>query len=203
MDTKNLSQNDFDIVLKEYEHTIFVPKQKPLHQFFLCPVGLIGAGKTTVLKPLAEKLSLIRISGDEIRKLLHDRGFGYDQTWEIGSTLVKKFAHEGYSIANDTDGATPKTREALEELVRKLNAKVVYIHINPPEEFILNKLRNFKHTWLYRDGEQAIKNYYERKSLHENLHLPYTFTFDTSADNLEEQINKAVDIIKTKSDNNL
>ncbi|MDE1944098.1 MAG: hypothetical protein KGH97_01205 [Patescibacteria group bacterium] len=46
-------------------------------QVFLAPVGRVGAGKTTVVKPLAERLGLVRISSDEIRKLLKERGLGY------------------------------------------------------------------------------------------------------------------------------
>ena len=201
-ESERLSQETFDSVLKEYEKSITLPKQKPAQQFFLCPVGLIGSGKTTVLKSLSEKLSLVRVSGDEIRKLLHNRGLGYDQVWEIGSILVKKFAHQGHSIANDTDGATSRTREALEELAQELQAKIIYIHINPPEEFILNKLRTFKHTWLYRNAEQAIENYNQRKPLHKNLSLPYVFTFDTSVENLGSQIEEATRLIKLESGNN-
>ena len=132
---------------------------------------------------------------------MHDRGLGFDQVWEVGSLVVKKFAHQGYSIANDTDGATPRTREALEKLSAELGVKLLYIHINPPEEFILSKLKNFKHTWLYRDSDQAIKNYYERKPLHQNLQLPYLFTFDPSANNLEEQLAKAEELIRVETGN--
>ncbi|MFH1170183.1 MAG: AAA family ATPase [Candidatus Vogelbacteria bacterium] len=198
---KKLPQEVFGATVVEYEHSLFLPEQKLRHQFFLCPIGLIGAGKTTVLKPLAERLSLVRISGDEIRKILHDKGLNYDQVWEMGAALVKKFAYQGYSVANDTDGATPKTREALEKLSLELGSKLLYIHINPPEDFILNKLKNFKHTWLYRDSDQALKNYYDRKPLHQNLNLPYFFTFDTSADNLEEQINRAEKLIRLETGN--
>ena len=197
-----LTEKLFQEIVEEYKKSIVIPDEKPKHQFFLCTVGLVGAGKTTVIKPLASRLSLIRISGDEIRKILKSKGLGYDKVWNIGDTIGIEFARQGYSLANDTDGATPKTREALEKLANELGTKVFYIHINPPEEFILNKLRNFKHTWLFKDGDQAIENYYQRKHLHENLNLPYLFTFDTSANDLEEQINKAAVLIKSESGNN-
>lgn len=201
MEDKILSQEDFNLVLQEYEQLIFIPKQKPINQFFLCPVGLVGSGKTTVTKPLAERFNLIRISGDEIRKILHDKGYGYEKVWDIGSLLAEKYARLGYSVAMDTDCATLRTREALEKLAKELGAKVIYIHINPPEDFIINKLKNYRHSWLFKDGEQAIENYKQRKPLHERLNLPYLFRFDTSSSNLEQQIIESEKLIKAETGN--
>jgi len=45
-------------IKKEYEDTLVFPVIKPDPQFVLCPIGLVGAGKTTVMMPLAERLSL-------------------------------------------------------------------------------------------------------------------------------------------------
>ena len=54
---KELPKAEFKKILEEYRKNTVVYKQKPARQFFLCPVGLVGAGKTTVLKPIAERLS--------------------------------------------------------------------------------------------------------------------------------------------------
>ncbi len=194
-----LPDDKLNSIIEKYCASLVVPKDKPKKQFFLCPVGLIGSGKTTVLKPLAEKLNLVRISGDEIRKILYDLGFDYDRTWEIGSMVVERYAREGYSIAHDTDCATPKTIEAINKLSKELGAQVVWVHVNPPEEFILNKLRKYKHTWLYRDGEHAISNYLSRKKVHENLPMNFLYSFDTSKPNLDEQIEQASEVILNKT----
>ena len=197
---KQLVEGDFLDVCSEYEASLGLPQSNPASQFFLCPVGLIGSGKTTVMKALSQSLSLLRISGDEIRKILYDRGFGYDKTWDIASSLVRKFAHEGYSIANDTDGATLKTREALENLAKELGAKVIYIHIYAPEEVIIKRLKNRK-SWLFKDGQEALDNYYARKPLHQNLSLPYIYTFDTSRTDMEGQIEEAITLIYQATNN--
>ena len=81
-------------IVEIYKPQIKIPKIKPEKQFFLCPVGLIGSGKTTVLNLLSERLSLVKISGDEIRKILKDRGYGYDLTWNIGKVLIQEFANK-------------------------------------------------------------------------------------------------------------
>jgi len=62
---------------------------------------------------------------------------------------------------------------------------------NQSEEFIINKLKNQKHSWLFKDAEDAINNYLARKPLHQNLDFPFTYTFDTSKSNLNEQITEA------------
>ncbi len=186
-----------DEIIEAYKPQIQIPESKPEKQFFLCPVGLVGAGKTTVLKPLSEKLNLVRISGDEIRKILKEHGYGYDLTWEIGQKIVTELVRQGYSIAHDTDCATPRTQEYLAKLAQEVVAKIIWIHINPPEEFIINKLKNFKHTWLFKNGGEAIENYLSRKPLHENLSMPFAYTFDTSRGDLNEQIEEGLVAIQS------
>ena len=189
-----------DKITSLYEKQLIVPGHKPTHQFILCPVGLVGSGKTTVVKPLSEKLSLIRISGDEIRKLLKENGCGYDEVQEIATIVTRKYLDQGYSVCSDNDCVTEKTRKIMNELQTKYGLQLVWIHINPPEEFILNKLRNLKPNWL-GTAEQMVENYYQRKPLHQNLHFPFTYTFDPSRENLSQQIDEAAEIIRKTTNN--
>ncbi|MFH1129375.1 MAG: AAA family ATPase [Patescibacteria group bacterium] len=179
-----------------YESTLEIPKNKPKNQFVLCPIGLVGAGKTTVISPLSKKLSLLRISTDEIRILFKKDGLDWGQAREIAYGLVKKYLHQGFSVAVDIDCVTERARNYIAEAQKELDLKVIWIHINPPEEFIINKLKDYKHDGvLFKDAEDAINNYFDRKPLHQNLDFPFTYTFDTSKSNLDEQINEAVDKI--------
>ncbi|KND49223.1 MAG: hypothetical protein AB203_02395 [Parcubacteria bacterium C7867-008] len=184
-------------VLEQYEASLFVPPQPTRKQFILCPVGIVGAGKTTVLKPLAEKLALVRISGDDIRFLLKQRGLSYDGVVSIGAAISKKYLSEGYSLALDSDAASPRSKEVIEDAQEEFGVIPIWVHINPPEDFILNKLRTYKHTWLFKDADQAVQNYMNRKELHENLEeYPFVYTFDTSKTDLATQIAEAVAIIE-------
>lgn len=184
-------------VAKEYEKTVVMPEQKG-KQFLLCSVGLVGAGKTTVLKPLAEKFGLVRISTDEIRKILKEKGYGYKAAESIALSVGEKYARQGHGIAIDADCSRAEKRREIEEVARKINIPVIWIHVNPPEEFIINKLKNYPHTWLFKDAEQAIQNYYARKPLHEKLDFDFTYTFDTSRSDLGKQIDEASEKIKRK-----
>jgi shikimate kinase len=178
-----------------YLQQIVVPAHKPSKQYLLCPIGLVGAGKTTVVKPLAEKLSLVRISGDEVRKLFKESGYGYERVYEFAFEIIRQFISEGFSICIDSDCAG-KIEQIKKEAATK-NLTLVWIHINPPESFIINKLSNLTPNWL-GTAEEMVANYYERKPLHKDIALEYTAVFDTSLPDIRKQIESSVSIIRKK-----
>ena len=190
-----ITATSYQNIKSTYLQQIVVPAQKPSKQYLLCPIGLVGAGKTTVVKPLAEKLSLVRISGDEIRKLFKKMGYGYEKTYDLAFELIRQFISEGYSVCIDSDCAGKI--EKIEKEVRGKNLLLVWIHINPPESFIINKLSNLTPNWL-GTAEEMVTNYYERKPLHKDIALNYTVVFDTSLPDIQEQIESSVSTIKKK-----
>lgn len=194
----DLLDNKFNIIKKEYEKSLVVPLKKQSRQFFLCPIGIVGAGKSTVVKPLAKKFSLLRISTDDIRKILKKKEYNWKRAPELAFNLIEKYARRGHSIAIDADCVRPSKREKIEKLAKELTVKIIWIHINSPEKYIINKLRKFKHTWLFKDANDAIQNYFARKPLHQKLKLPFIYTFDTSRNNLKKQINSASALIKAE-----
>lgn len=175
-----------------YEHTLTIPDAKPTHPYLVCPVGLVGAGKTTVMKPLSKKLGLVRISGDEVRHLLKERGFNWKRVYDINSRLIQKYLSLGYAVGIDSDCSTHV--ETLKNMGSEVGAQIFWLHINPPEEFILKKLEQYNHTWLFANAVIAIGNYAMNKKRNERnpVRVPYLYEFDTSKNNLEEQIDEAV-----------
>ncbi len=180
-------------IKNKYLQQIVLPTEKPSKQYLLCPIGLVGAGKTTVVKPLSEMLSLVRISGDEIRKLFKEQGYGYDRVHDLAFELIDHFLTRGHSVCIDSDCAG--NIERIKKVAGKLDIQIVWIHINPPEEFILNKLSNLKPNWL-GTAEEMIANYHERKSVRKDIDLDFTVVFDTSRSDIQEQIESSVSIIK-------
>jgi len=192
------SQEALNEVAQEYEKSLSIPETKPSPQWMLMPVGQIGAGKTTVVKPLSKRLSLLRISTDEIRQMLKERGYSYEGAREIAHGISDKYLALGYSLAIDANTGSPyglahnkRTDEAFPGVQK------IFIHINPPEEFIIEKLRNFKHSWLYRDGEHAVANFQASKEKFVLPDLPFVFTFDPSRDDLEKQIEEGASTIES------
>lgn len=191
---RNLTDTELETILSETEDSLVIPDSKPKHQILLCPVGLVGAGKTTVVEPLSQRLNLVRISTDEVRKRLKEKGYNLVRTIEIGKKLIERYLQKGYNVAIDADCSGQY--ELVSALTTNTPITPVWIHINPPESFILNKLKTFKHSWLFKDAGEAIANYHRRKPLHENLDMPFVYTFDTSREDLSQQIEEAVEQIR-------
>ena len=188
-----INETTYQKIKRLYLQQIIVPLSKPAVQYLLCPIGLVGAGKTTVVKPLSEKLDLVRVSGDEIRKLFKEQGYDYSKVYDLTFELVNHFLANGYSVCIDSDCAGKI--EQLEEVSQKQKLKLVWIHINPPESFILNKLSKLKPNWL-GTAEEMVANYHERKSIHQDLDLDFTVVFDTSRSDIQEQIESSIPTIK-------
>jgi len=197
----DIPQELLDVVTEKYRSQIQVPNNKPLHQFLLCPVGLVGAGKTTVIKPLSKKLDLVRVSTDEIRIILKQKGYNYSGVRDISYKVAKYFLDQGYSVAIDANCGTDETRRYIEEIAKKYQLPTIWLRVNPPDDFVVHKLQNFKHTWLFENGNEAVKAYFEYKKHHGDYaksDIPFTYTFDTSKSDLPEQIKIAEKLIREK-----
>ena len=201
-DGKNLtSLKEEKKILAEFEKNLDIPNKKPEKKIILCPVGLVGAGKTTVLKPLSKKLGLIRISGDELRMILKKYGYNFIKTEELSKKIIFKYLKKDYSIAADFDCISHK--KVFSDIAKEYNAKIFWIHINPPEAFIIKKLKNIHnlkhdHPKLFKNAEVGLSDYFRRKPLHAKINFPFIYVFNTSKNNLKEQIEEAYQKIKNK-----
>lgn len=192
-----MSNDAVSKIIAEYEKTLYIPDNKPFRQYILCPVGLPGSGKTTVINALCRELFLVRISSDDIGDISHNLELPIDLEVlaKIVETLFRKYLDLGHSIVLDTDCATPSNQELLRNKKDAYNLQLIWIHINPPEKFIMDVgLRN-KPRWLFKDINEAIEIYQRRKKLHENLSMPFVYVFDTSLPNLNQQISEASKLI--------
>lgn len=177
-------------VERDFTAQIHIPAIKPEKQIYFCPVGLVGAGKTTITKPISEKLNLVRVSSDELRKLLKENGFDYSPVKEIGLRVLENFVKNGYSIALDMDCGNPQVIAFVQYLEKTYGGKALWVHVTAPEEFIFTKFRNHEPTWLADNPDIMINNYLAQKETRrkENSTFDFVYTFDTSRNDLNEQI---------------
>lgn len=188
-------------IRRSYRSSLKLPWEKGSKQFFLCPVGLVGAGKSTVTKPLAEMLGMARVSTDEVREMLKARGHNYDRARDVILSMVEELAESGYSIAIDANCGSIEIRHQILDLSRKYNITPIWIRIAPPESFIINKLKNYPHTWLFKDADEAVASYFQYKKKYgdfSDLDMPYVYTFDTSRADIDGQIEEAAEFIRKK-----
>lgn len=193
----DVPDDQLDVIRDAYMETVVVPDSQLKEPFVLCPIGLVGSGKTTVVKPLAERLKLFRISTDDIRMLLKSRGYNFVRTGEIAFGLVQRLVKEGKSVVVDADCISGIN------IVEKLPdaPPIFWIHINPPEKWIVKKLENFHYLpgQGFENAEEALEVFHVRKKIHEEsrLSVSFTYTFDTST-NLDEQLDEAETAIRTQ-----
>ncbi|MEK7530443.1 MAG: AAA family ATPase [Patescibacteria group bacterium] len=186
-----------------YAKTIDVPAIKIPKPYVLAPVGLIGAGKSTIVVSLAKKLNLVRICTDDIRRLLKESGFSYAHTLEIATVTHRLFGTQGYGIALDANAGSVAWVKLTRQLFKEIGAPVVWIHINTPESVILERLENYKPSWLFTDGEHAVKEYFRNKEHNKDMlkeNFPFLYTFDTSRDDVARQIDDAAALIQAAVD---
>jgi len=65
----------------------------------------------------------------------------------------------------------------------------------------LHKLRTYNHTWLFKNEEEAVENYFQQKKKRreENTHFDFLATIDTSRTDLAIQIEQTANLIKEKT----
>ncbi len=187
-------QKTLEDIEKDFKLSIEIPKHIPKKQFFFCPVGLVGAGKTTVTKPISERLNLLRLSSDELRKILKNNGYDYSSVKKTSLKIAEEFAKKGFGISFDMDCGNPEVKKFVEDLAEELRAKIVWVHINTPEEHIFEKFRKHSPSWLADNSQTMIDNYYSQKEkrMKENTQFNYLFTFDTSKPDIEKQIDNCI-----------
>lgn len=179
---KNVSDQYLKRFVSAYEKKLPLPRKKPGLPIMIGVVGLVGSGKTSVVKILSSKLSLLRISTDEIRAALQKKGYNTLRTKEIATMLVDKYSTQGYSMALDGDSISLASRKFLKSYSAKHKIKLILIHIKTPEKYIIAKLTKYRPSFL--------PHYYRRKPLH--LHylktINFFYTFDISKPNLSKQV---------------
>lgn len=174
---------------------MLLPKEKPEVPYLVCPIGLIGVGKTTVAKALAQKLSLVRVSNDEIRKLFHDRGNSYERVRDVAFAIMEDLVEQGHSIYIDSDCASKI--DFIKTEAARWSVQTVWIHITAPENVTIDRIKERQPSWL-GTAEALVENFHARKPLHEHFDLPFTYTFNTSSDDFENQIEESVQLIKNE-----
>lgn len=176
--------------LKElYEKTLEIKKSKLKKQIILCPVGHIASGKTTVVKPVASELGLIRLSTDELRVLARDNNLG-EHTHVVVGELFREYLKKGFSIACDFDCSSLGRRDLIEAEAVLYNAPIIFIKINPPHSWIIHKIKSMKYfkSGLFKNvtvGLSEIKRSFKERKL---PNLKYAWVFDTSSPKLDKEI---------------
>lgn len=172
-------------------------------KLIICPFGYIASGKSTVVKPIAKELKIPRISGDEIRKKLKENNINYDNLYPIFEYVGKHFLDQGFGMVIDSN--TSRRIDMVEKIIDEYKLKKIYIKVIAPEEFILNKIRNYKgEKFLTENQDELVEGYFSMKSITDNIfnnsNIIFDYEIDTSSKQLEANIINIIEDIKKQND---
>jgi hypothetical protein len=102
----------------------------------------------------------------------------------------------GHGVAFDSNCGSPQAKALIEQRATKLGALVFWLLVDPPEEYIINKLRSHPPTWLFENGEQAVERYYYRKATNPRAEFEFFYRFDPSKADLPQQVERCVALIR-------
>ncbi len=192
---EKLSASKFEQVAKSF---IQLKKlDRPTKNYCLiCPIGLIGSGKTTIVKKLARHFGLVRGSADEMRAYLNKLGYNTELAAEVMETVISRLIKQKIGVAIDADCARPEIIKGLLAKSKKYRIPLVWIKIEVSEKIILARLAVDNKKRKYR-GPEAIENYFKRKPLHKNINLPFVYTFyNETPEKLKKQMVESKQKIK-------
>lgn len=90
-------------------------------------IGLVGSGKTSVARVLAEEISATVIEGDAIRICLRKERERYEGARKIAENAVNEIIKKGGNVVLDSDHIDAKKRASLREKAKKAGAKLLFI----------------------------------------------------------------------------
>lgn len=148
-------------------------------------VGLSGSGKSTVAKELAVKHNAIIVSSDNIREEICGQVFDQSKNKEVFKIFhkrIRKYLFEGKNVIADATNITMKSRRAIIENVKRVDAeKICYIiskeygvclednekrEYPVPKEVLKKQLKRFQIPFLEEGIDQIVihdMNYEEDK----------------------------------------
>ena len=182
-----------------YKDSLVIPKEKPQRQCIIAPVGLIGAGKTTVVKPVAEALGVVRVSTDEYRILLKENGHGYETVKSFIRNTCKELLEAGHSIALDANCGGQTAFTFIQKAKELFGVKVYWLNIDTPETYAIEGLLK-RASPMVEDNEEWLRNRANQKERMEHLGYEFDFfwRFDISQPDLSTEIEACIAKLRTE-----
>ena len=164
---------------------------------FIVVAGLPGSGKTYLSKKLAEKIPVVILESDALRKTLFPKP---SYTPEESATLfreihllITKLLENGISPILDATNLSERFRERLYNIADRVSAKLILVYVKAPPEVISSRLEARKHEKDSKsDADIAI--YEKMLPTVEKIRRQH-FVVDTSSD-ITAAINRIVKEVK-------
>ena len=113
---------------------------------FIAVSGLPGTGKSYFCRRLAERIPVIILESDAMRKTLFSSpaysAVESARLFQAIHHLIEQLLKKGISVILDATNLAEKNRERLYHIAYQLNAKLILVRIEAPPEVVQERLRN-------------------------------------------------------------
>ena len=190
-----------------------LPIEKAERPFVVAMIGLIGSGRTTVAKMLANRIKgAVLVQSNSARYLLREAEMPWgENVRQVLQIVAKDLLARDYGVVFDGNAADEEDRKNIEEIANANGARTLYVkvNINPAIARERERAKYDNPDWIsgfddYRVNttEKMIQNLEERAKLHQQLQLASISNMVGEIDNnggledLERQVEKIADKIK-------
>lgn len=130
---------------KSFLAKLEVPKRKTGKPIIVALVGLIGSGKSSVAKELAERIGATVIEGDAIRVELRKQGERYERARAIAENVALEIIKQSGNVILDSDFVDEKKRASLREKARKAGVRLVFIRTHCDLDVVVGRVLEAKY----------------------------------------------------------
>ena len=128
MQTKSLNEKEKKVLQGFLEAMQAIKPTRKIGPVVIAMVGLVGSGKSTIARELADRLHAVIIRTDEIRGALrkvHAESLASVEV--IASCLAREALLRRVNIVLDADVVTTEKKKQVERLVESFDAKLWYV----------------------------------------------------------------------------
>ena len=151
---------------------------------FIAVSGLPGTGKSYFCSKLAEKLPVVTLESDALRKALFPSP-SYSQQessrlFRVCHLLIERLLRKGISLILDATNLSERYREHLYSIADRLNVKLVLVRVEAPPQVVRERLKSrLKNHESKSDADWEV--YQRMKSSVQKIHRNH-YVVDTSRD---------------------
>lgn len=178
-----MEDNQLQFDVKLLSESLGVLPEPAAEPYLIVVSGLPGTGKSYFCKKLAERLPVVILESDALRKVLFSP-HTYDKKesarlFQAIHLLIKKLLKKGISIVLDATNLSERYRERLYNIAYQLNTKLLLVWVEAPPELVRERLAARK---VAKDNSDADWRVYQRMKLSAEKISRNHFVVDTSRD---------------------
>ena len=184
-----------------------LPKRKTKGLFLICSVGLVGVGKTTLMKKISQKIGAEYIRSDAIRLFVKKKGIvlGKKDIRKIMILLGEMAFQNGTNVVMDADFILESDRDLAKKFAKKYSAKFQCVRIVcDQKEHIRRILKRDSQGGdsFFDNSVDGIYDFFRRSGYHflftphfdgqmilKKLSFHTAAVFDTTTRNVTKQVN--------------